>query len=86
MPGDLLVADASPSGATGAVIEVNPATGAQTPISIGGLFVDPHGWGRLHMYLILDSGPVGGGSGAPDGFPHLTATAMRTNRREPSTK
>src|SRR5262249_36277144 len=41
--GDIVVADPDAFGLAGGIIRVDPATGAQTLISSGGLFVDPTG-------------------------------------------
>ncbi len=41
--GDILVADSEASGGSGAVIRIDPVTGAQTVVSSGGNFVDPTG-------------------------------------------
>src|SRR5256885_1756673 len=40
-PGDIYVTDPNAFGGAGGVIKINPATGAQTAVSQGGLFVDP---------------------------------------------
>jgi hypothetical protein len=40
-PGDILVADQEAFGSRGGVIQVDPATGAQTPVASGGSFANP---------------------------------------------
>ena len=41
--GDILLVDEEAFGEAGGVIRVEPTTGIQTPVSSGGLFVDPQG-------------------------------------------
>ena len=63
-PGDLLVADSQTgSDQRGAIIRVNPLTGAQTLVSGGGSFVDPSGiaFGQHGQLLVVDGNAFGGG-------------------------
>src|SRR5262245_46770183 len=65
VPGDILVADQSSFGATGAVFEVDPTTGVQTTISSHGFFHGAPGFLALAgdgSILVDDSQAVGGPS------------------------
>ena len=64
-PGDLLVADHSAAGGGGALILLDPQTGAQTVISSGGSFVEPY-WVALATngdLYISDVAAAGGNGG-----------------------
>jgi len=66
--GDLLVADprgiARQGGLAGQVVRVNPITGVQTVVSLGGLLADPWGIAVARNGLILVTDPVDFGSAA----------------------
>jgi hypothetical protein len=61
---DLVVADPNAFGGLGGIIAIDPVTGAQTPVTFGGLLVDPIGLvfapGSLY---VSDAGAFGGGGG-----------------------
>jgi sugar lactone lactonase YvrE len=67
-PGDLLVADRDTAGGTGALLRVNPQTGARTLVSANGFpaggpnFVDPNAivLQPNGLWLVVDIGPPGG--------------------------
>jgi hypothetical protein len=63
--GDILVADASAVGGAGAVIRVDPLTGAQTVVSSGGLFVRPFDLtiDAAGQILVVDTEAFGGSLG-----------------------
>lgn len=64
-PGDILVADVNAFGGPGGVIRVDPASGAQTAISSGGLFVNPFGIALATNgdILVVDVAAFGGSGG-----------------------
>src|SRR5581483_10808587 len=64
-PGDILVADGNAFGGNGGIIRVDPVTGEQAPVAVGGNFLDPSGiavgeQGQLYITDVSAFGSSGG--------------------------